>query len=352
MPAGQPARGRRAAARQASGKCPQIRLKIIAVPRIQLNVPRLGRRQPPGAGRHDANARVRPMADVLFVGVSTASSLIHRAMPAWQPLLPVPCGVRGVDIARGSPASAFTALLDRLSGDDSAAGAVVTSHKVSLYQAGLLRFDWLDPLALACEEVNAIRRTPAGLLGWARDPVSVGRVVDRIWPSASGQVICLGAGGTARALARYLGIARPRVRLDCADTDAAAVQRLTGLAGWPVTGYAGGGPWDHLVGTAPAGSLIVNATGLGKDRPGSPVTSEVLFPQRATVWDLNYRGELDFLRQAQRQAAGSGLRVHDGWQLFCHGWAAALTVILGLPEDSGLGEKFAAAAAALRPAAG
>jgi shikimate 5-dehydrogenase len=290
------------------------------------------------------------MTDVLFVGVTTASSLIHRAMPAWQPLLPTRCGVRGVDIPLGAGREVFTALLERIRGDESVAGAVVTSHKISLYQAGLLRFAWLDPLAVACEEVNTIRRTPAGLHGWARDPVSVGRVVERIWPGDAGQAVCLGAGGTARALARYLGMARPGARFDCADTDAAAVQRLTGLAGWPVTGYAGSGPWDHLVGTAPPGSLIVNATGQGKDRPGSPTTEGVLFPPRSTVWDLNYRGDLAFLRQARCQAAAAGLRVHDGWQLFCHGWAAALTAILGLPEDGRLGDRFAEAAHALRPA--
>jgi shikimate 5-dehydrogenase len=290
------------------------------------------------------------MADVLFVGVTTASSLIHRAMPAWQPLLPAPCGVRGFDIPLGSGREVFSGLLDQLRDDDSVAGAVVTTHKVSLYRAGLLRFDWLDPLALACEEVNAIRCTPVGLHAWARDPVSVGRVVDQIWPGGPGQVVCLGAGGTARALARYLGVARPGVRFDCADSDTAAVQRLTGLAGWPVTGYTGGGPWDHLVGAAPPGSLIVNATGLGKDRPGSPTTDQVRFPPRSTVWDLNYRGDLEFLRQARSQASACGLHVHDGWQLFCHGWAAALTAILDLPDDSRLGGKFAEAARALRPA--
>lgn len=292
------------------------------------------------------------MADVLFVGVTTASSLIHRAMPAWQPLLPARCGVRGVDIPLGAGREVYAALLDRVRGDESVAGAVVTSHKTGLYQAGLLRFEWLDPLAVACEEVNAIRRTPAGLHAWARDPVSVGRVVQQIWPGDGGRVVCLGAGGTARALARYLGMARPGVQFDCADTDTAAVQRLTGLAGWPVTGYTGSGPWDHLVGAAPPGSLIVNATGLGKDRPGSPTTPDVRFPPESTVWDLNYRGDLAFLRQARCQATAAGLRVHDGWQLFCHGWAAALTVILGLPDDSGLGDRFAQAARPLRPAPG
>jgi hypothetical protein len=29
-----------------------------------------------------------------------------------------------------------------------------------------------------------------------------------------------------------------------------------------------------------------------------------------------------------------------GLSLFCHGWAAALTTVLDLPEDPGLGQKF------------
>ena len=37
-------------------------------------------------------------------------------------------------------------------------------------------------------------------------------------------------------------------------------------------------------------SLIVNATGLGKDRPGSPITHDGEFPPNSLAWDLNYRG--------------------------------------------------------------
>jgi shikimate 5-dehydrogenase len=69
------------------------------------------------------------------------------------------------------------------------------------------------------------------------------------------------------------------------------------------------------------------------------------------IWELNYRGELGFLGQARRQAGSAHLAVHDGWQLFCHGWAAALSVVLDGRDDAGLGERFAQAAAAFRPPA-
>jgi len=45
-----------------------------------------------------------------------------------------------------------------------------------------------------------------------------------------------------------------------------------------------------------------------------------------------------------------GLQVHDGWQLFWHGWAAALTAVPGLPDDGSPGGRFAGAARPLRPA--
>jgi shikimate 5-dehydrogenase len=58
---------------------------------------------------------------------------------------------------------------------------------------------------------------------------------------------------------------------------------------------------------------------MGKDRPGSPITWQARFPAGAVVWELNYRGDLQFLRQARLQARSRQLQVHDGWQLFCPG---------------------------------
>lgn len=292
------------------------------------------------------------MAVIMFVGVTTGSSLIHRAMPIWQPLLGSSCDLRGVDIPVGSDSDRYTELLDELTRDSSVAGAAITTHKVRVFQTCRGRFASLDPLALACEEINAVRRTADGLHGWARDPVSVGRVVDRIWPDTEGQVVCLGAGGTGLALAHHLLISRPAVQFVCADPNRAAADRLTRQAQHGAIAHVGDGPWDELIGAAAPGSLIVNATGMGKDRAGSPITSSARFPPRAVVWELNYRGELEFLNQGLLQAASSQLQVHDGWQLFCHGWAAALSTVLDLPDDKQLGDKFAEAAQFLRPRTG
>ena len=303
------------------------------------------------------------MRTVWFVGVSTAGSLIHEAMGRWGPLLGGDIEVEGRDLPLDAPDGAFRKLLDDLGRNDRALGAVVTSHKVALFRAGSDRFARLDDAALACGEVNAVRRTPDGLVGFARDPVSVGRVVDRIWPAggasgpagaggASGpagagrgdQVVCLGAGGTAVALGRHL-LARPRsLDLVFADRRPEAIAHLRAALGVGVTTQVGPGPWDELVARAPDGALVVNATGMGKDRPGAPLSASATFPPQGVVWELNYRGDLPLPARARAQ----GVEGHDGWSLFCQGWAAALAAVLDL-ADEGLGDRFERAARSLRP---
>ncbi len=64
------------------------------------------------------------------------------------------------------------------------------------------------------------------------------------------------------------------------------------------------------------------------------------------VWELNYRGDLAMLRQAEER---KDLVAYDGWGLFCHGWAAALGPILGLADEVATAARFAELAAPLRP---
>jgi len=75
------------------------------------------------------------------------------------------------------------------------------------------------------------------------------------------------------------------------------------------------------------GSLVVNATGLGKDAPGSPLTAAARFPERAIVWDLNYRGDLVLLDQARAQAHERALQIEDGWTYYLHGWTQVIAEV-------------------------
>src|SRR6185295_11118169 len=85
---------------------------------------------------------------------------------------------------------------------------------------------------------------------------------------------------------------------------------------------------DAVPATLRPGSLVINATGLGKDAPGSPLTDQARFPQGGIAWDLNYRGDLVFLDQARAQKDARNLQIEDGWTYFIHGWTQVVAEVL------------------------
>lgn len=86
------------------------------------------------------------------------------------------------------------------------------------------------------------------------------------------------------------------------------------------------------------GTVVVNATGMGKDTPGSPVTDAGLFPRNGIAWEINYRGELDFWHHAMAQQESRGVFVEDGWLYFLHGWTQVIAEVLHIEIDE---ERFA-----------
>ena len=94
---------------------------------------------------------------------------------------------------------------------------------------------------------------------------------------------------------------------------------------------------DDVLAGMGQGSLIINATGLGKDRPGSPLTNNAVFPEGALVWEINYRGERTFMHQAEGQARERNLQVIDGWMYFIFGWTQVIAEVF---HTEILGEKL------------
>ena len=86
---------------------------------------------------------------------------------------------------------------------------------------------------------------------------------------------------------------------------------------------------DQLLAALPNGSLVINATGLGKDAPGSPLSPAAQFPDQAIAFDLNYRGNLVFLDQA-RAASDRGVMAADGWVYFLHGWTRVIAEVFAI----------------------
>ncbi len=84
---------------------------------------------------------------------------------------------------------------------------------------------------------------------------------------------------------------------------------------------------DRIVEALPEGSIVINATGMGTDRPGSPLTDDCRFPMHGIVWEFNYRGSLEFMHQAEAQQAARDLQIEDGWTYFIHGWTQVIAEV-------------------------
>ena len=106
---------------------------------------------------------------------------------------------------------------------------------------------------------------------------------------------------------------------------------------------------DALMETLPPASLVINATGMGKDLPGSPITDAGNFPINGVAWELNYRGELHFMHQALAQREKRNLTVEDGWVYFLHGWTQVIAQALHIDLDEATFNRLAAIAKVIRP---
>jgi shikimate dehydrogenase len=247
---------------------------------------------------------------LLFIGVDTGGSSIMKLFPRWAELLRLDAGIEGRDIPLGAEPAVYREAVRLAADDPRIAGALVTSHKVGVYRHAGALFDELDRYARLCREVSCISRRGTRLRGHAKDPITAGLAMDEFlrpghWQDRDAQVLCLGAGGAGTAITvRLLTTTPVPARIVVADKDPTRLATLgaiceeLGAAGVELTSVAGAEDADALLAGLPAGSLVVNATGMGKDVPGSPLSDRARFPAGALVWDLNYRGDLHFLRQA------------------------------------------------------
>ena len=101
---------------------------------------------------------------------------------------------------------------------------------------------------------------------------------------------------------------------------------------------------DATLAELPPYSLVVNATGLGKDGPGSPLTDDCSFPKHSLVWEINYRGDLVFKDQAEAQREEKKLFIEDGWTYFIHGWTQVVSEVFHVPIEGEVLERLSALA--------
>lgn len=279
-----------------------------------------------------------------FIGVTTTKSSIMKLFPLWAEALEIENAVlKGIDIDIHAEPQVYRDVVEFIKNDELSLGALVTTHKIDLYHAAKDLFDYLDPYATMFGELSSISKKDGKLEGYAKDPISSGLAMEdfipeNYWKDHGGELFIIGAGGSAIAICSYLldpkngenipdkvVIAnRSKPRLDEItrivqeiNPDVEAEYHLTPE---PTQN-------DAILEKIKPHSVIINATGLGKDRPGSPLTDNGIFPEDSLVWELNYRGELDFMHQALRQKELKGLHIEDGWIYFIHGWTQVVAEV-------------------------
>ena len=284
---------------------------------------------------------------IYFIGVTTGRSAIMKVFPKWADALGLKdAAIRGIDIELHAEPRIYREVVAFIKEDELSVGALVTAHKLDVFSAARDLFDDFDPYAQALQELSCISKRDGRLVGHAKDPISSGLAMraftpPNFWKDHRGEAFLMGAGGSAVAIASSLirqEDNRPS-RITVSDLSperlehfAAVIRRMNAdpaLFDYVLCDREGAN--DGVLARLPSHSLIVNATGLGKDRPGSPISDEASFPADSLVWELNYRGDLRFLEQARRQAEAKRLKVHDGWIYFIHGWTQVIAEVFHVP---------------------
>lgn len=297
-----------------------------------------------------------------FIGVTTGGSSINKVFPRWVKALGrADVVLEGIDCKLNDAPENYRKAVAQIKYDPLSLGGLVTAHKINLLNAARDMFDYLDPYAQICGEVSSISKRGDALCGHAKDPITSGLSLDAVigegyFGRTGGDVLCFGAGGSAVAMAlhlmnkkdagdrpkRFITVNRSQGRLD--HLREMVSQQATDIQFEYIHNQEAERN-DAIMAEMVDGTIVVNATGMGKDIPGSPITDKGLFPRHGLAWELNYRGELDFWHQAMEQVESRQLTVEDGWLYFVHGWTQVVAEVLDInltPDTFAELEKLAA----------
>lgn len=292
-----------------------------------------------------------------FIGVTTGQSSIMKVFPKWADALGLKDAViKGIDFAPHSSAKEYREAVTFIKNDPLSLGALVTTHKIDLFNTCKDLFEYVDPYAERLGEVSSISKKGGKLCAHAKDPISSGLALENFvpanyWTQYDGDVLLLGAGGSTLAMSVYFaqeqfGANVPK-RIIIANRSVPRLESAQAI----LDGINPKIHFEYIHNPTPADndktlaslkphSLIVNATGLGKDGPGSPLTDDCVFPEDSLVWEINYRGDLLFKRQAEAQAQSRRLHVEDGWIYFIHGWTQVISEVFQIDIKGELLEKL------------
>jgi shikimate dehydrogenase len=301
-----------------------------------------------------------------FVGVTTSASSIMKVFPLWTEALGRPeIVMEGIDHALHDDHDVYRQTVAQIKFDPLSLGALVTTHKIDILEAAGDMFEILHSSAQLTGEVSCISKRNGKLVGHAKDVLTAGLSLDAVldenyFARTGGHVMNIGAGGSGKAIAlhlikkenqgdrpdRFVMVNRSETRLVKCQT---MVENLETDIQFEYVLNNDPKVNDEIMANLPDGSVVINSTGMGKDRPGSPITDVGCFPRNGVAWEINYRGDLDFWHQAKAQEESRGVLVEDGWLYFLHGWTQHIAEVLHIDMDEDIFGRLASLAADLRP---
>jgi shikimate 5-dehydrogenase len=276
-----------------------------------------------------------------FIGVSTANSSIMKIFPSWSKTLGLDAVINGIDIPIDASKNEYVSAITQMVKDPDCHGALVTTHKLALYKNAKSLFAEFDDFANVCGEVSCVKISKKVVSGFAKDPISAGLAINDFLPNnffdSQNEVILIGDGGAATAIAWFLsGISQPPVKIHVIGRDMSRLQHLLSVVSSRSTKVEislSSPDIFNKIALLDKQLFIINATGMGKDLPGSPWPDGLLFPRNSYLWELNYRGSLEFYHQGKSQEKERNLTVVDGWRYFIYGWTQVISEVFDVVID-------------------
>lgn len=279
-----------------------------------------------------------------FIGVTTGKSSIMKVFVEWAKYLDLgECTICGIDFKIHDNPEKYREAVQHIKEDPLSLGSLVTTHKIDLLKACRDQFDELDSYSQLMGEISCISKRNNLLIGHAKDPITSGLATEAFlphkhWERTEAEALVIGAGGSSIAITWYLmkkeHLANRPSKIVVLNRSMPRLNEMKQIhqkldSGVPVEYHQVSSQVesDKFVQKLKPYSLVINATGLGKDAVGSPLSQSVEFPQNGIIWDFNYRGDLQFLSQANLQKKMRNLQVEDGWIYFIHGWTRVIAEV-------------------------
>lgn len=293
---------------------------------------------------------LREQLTLAFLGVTTEQSSVHKTFGPWAECLGWPLSLEGHNLPVRAAAADYRQFIRYLRGQRGRiGGSLITAHKAAVFDAARDLFDEITPVAQKLGEVGMVYWRDDRLVGDANDAISTQHILRRLlateaWAAGTRRALILGGGGAGVAVANTLASLENLAcqKITIAETNAQRCRDLEKrIPEWrapvPIDVQQVGVHSDDLVTLVGSGGLIANATGLGKDRPGSPISARCVFPANATVWEFNYRFAPQdvptFWQVAHAQVSSRCLVLEDGWDYFIWGWLVVMSSIVAVPPE-------------------